>query len=219
MKKIISSLALTLAAFAASAGPIIGTCSIADIAGAYACSGAFSGNDTGNAATINTTLARFQALDPTLVGFHLVDKSDGVAGTQEVTITSTGSGTGTLTLNDPSNLLDFSVFGISLKAGDFYSLYLFDGGLLANNTSFAFTTTGVVFNDKDGNKVYTSLKDERMALSHASLWGFSPSNFGDSCGIGNGACDPTTTVPEPASLALVGAGLFAVGFARRKTAK
>jgi len=92
--------------------------------------------------------------------------------------------TGTLTLDQ----MQFGLVGFALKAGDSYSVYLFDAGQ-TGISSFNFNTAGSGTNP-NGNAI--------NGLSHAAL-------------ITNG-----TRVPEPASLGLIVAGLAGLGFAARR---
>lgn len=218
MKKIFSTLALALAAFAAQAAPMLtsaGICDVNDVTGAYACAGGFAGNDLGTPANVLAVGGQFATLGGFDNPFELIDNSNGTRGSQVALIYETGGKTGQLILEDPSDLLPFSIFGISLKAGNYYSLYLFDGGSLNGTlknlgttlTGLQFTTEGVGLNHKD----------VPLGLSHAALWGFEPTNFGGGCLLDPALCNPTS-VPEPGTLALLAAGLAGVGFtsARRR---
>lgn len=211
MKKIFSALVVALVAGSAFGGTVPGTCSINDVTYAYACDGAFSGNDTGNAVVLANTVSQFDTLDPfALAGtWQLVDKTDGTDGTQAVTfLGSNPSGT--------SGMLTFSqaisdIFGISIKAGNYYNIYMIDGGFVSGGvTSVDFSTANIA----------TNTHGVPLGVSHASLWGFSQSgNFGGSCELGNDCV--VTNVPEPGTMALMLSGILGVGAAarRRKNSK
>ncbi len=210
----LAALVISSAAFAGPvpAQPKAGTCSLTDITGAYACAGGFSGNDVGTPDTLLATGTKFAELGSFDTPFELIDTTDSDNGSQVSLIYGTGGKTGKLLLEDPTGLLNFSIFGISLKAGNFYSLYLFDGGLLPdvmNNltetmTELSFSTIGTGLNSQG----------TALGLSHAALWGVAPSNFGDGC-LGNDACNPPP-VPEPATLALAAIGLGVIALQRRR---
>jgi hypothetical protein len=95
-----------------------------------------------------------------------------------------GGTTGTLTLD----VTQYGMVGFALKAGDSYSVYLFDAGQ-TGISSFNFNTAGSGTNP-NGNAI--------NGLSHAGL------------------ITGRTTVPEPASLGLIVAGLAGLGFASRR---
>lgn len=206
MKKFLSIAALALFAISAQAnrpsGPPAGngqvgsTCSIADVSNSFACAGSFSGNDNTDVVGKFVTLSGL--FGPDVSGWKLIDKTDSATGTQAVQITSTGAKSGTLSFSQPI----YSVFGISLKAADSFSIYLLDGGqFLSGLSSVSFVTNGV---SKNGNGIPAD-------LSHASLWGFTPST--GTYGCGGGVCAP---VPEPQSYALMAAGLIGLGFFLRR---
>lgn len=87
-------------------------------------------------------------------------------------------------------------FIVALKAGNAFSLYRFTGQTNAHTINFK--TDGVQVN---GN-------DIAAGLSHAALFA-DPST----------SITTTSVVPEPSTYALMGAGLFAVGFAARRRRK
>lgn len=88
-------------------------------------------------------------------------------------------------------------FVIALKAGNAFSLYRFTGQV--GRTSVDFKTDGVQVNGKD----------IAAGLSHAALF-LDPKTS---------TVGTPTVVPEPGTYALMGAGLFAVGFAARRRRK
>jgi hypothetical protein len=147
--------------------------------GYVACSGAWSGNDIGNATTNSEVSSEIFSAFGLTVGSAV-----------DVTGTNTGS-SGTLSL--PS--AETGSFVIGLKAGDAFSLYEFNGGLVTGGiSSINFDTLGVGFSSS-GKEHYG------QGLSHADIW------LGGS---------PPTSTPEPASLALLAAGLAALAWAARR---
>lgn len=219
MKKILgtlAALAFSLVATSAIARPVAGACNPSDITGAYACTGGLVGNDLGNAANLARVGQAFADLGGFDDPFTLIDSSDTTRGSQIALIYETGGSTGRLLLEDPTSVLNFSVFGISLKAGNFHSLYLFDGGILSATevlgnlsptfTSLNFTTAGTALNHKG----------MPQGLSHAALWGFAPSNFGGGCLLDPTLCDPVSEIPEPATLALLATGLVGIALTTRR---
>ena len=230
MKKFFTALALAALAFSALAVPVPSAqvlCSPANIQGASSCSGAFAGTELGSAANLANAGAQFGDLafnsNLTLFNspFTLMDTSENTRGSQISLIYETGGGLGAILLKDPTGILNQSIFGIGLKAGNSYSLYVFNGATLSQNyvmdnlnsqwTALTYTTAGTSAN-------WWGIPQN---LSHASLWqGPVAPNFGDSCGIGNDGCS-IGNVPEPTSLALTLAGLGGLGFVtrRRKTEK
>lgn len=217
----LAALALSLASTLASAVPVT-SCNTADLVGSYACAGRYEGNDIGNSSTIARTVARFDAIDSNdFSAWTLVDTTGAATGSQVALIYSSGGSSGSLLLVDPLGLLAHNYFGITLKAADYYSEFVFDGGALYNAGLLNNVGTGVTSLDFSTASTASNRQGIAQNLSHASLWGFTTSttgNFGDSCGIGND-CNPLP-VPEPSSMALTLAGLGMVGFIarRRKTA-
>jgi hypothetical protein len=144
------------------------------------CAGAFEGNDKGSqqADVLATILAEFG-----LAGASYVGASDDAS-----------SGPFSNSPDGVSGTLDFdfaidSPFVLSLKAGNAFSLFYFDGAGAAIS-SIDFTTLGVSVNANEfGN-----------GLSHASVY----------------AAEMVPGIPEPETYALMLAGLAAVGFMSRR---
>jgi hypothetical protein len=135
------------------------------------CSGAFDGNSS------NQDVPAQILADWGLSGLTVTD----------VTGANGNATTGSFTFADMA-----SPFVLALKAGDAFSLYLFD----AHTTSINFDTLGVGF--FSGNK--TPIPHFGQGLSHATLYGSST----------------VTAVPEPETYALLMAGLAFVGWASRR---
>ena len=118
--------------------------------GYVGCAGAFSGNDTGNAATQTAVDAEI------LSAFGLT-----VTSATDVTGSQMNNTSGTLTL--PVDETGFFVIG--LKAGNAFSLYEFNGGAVSGGiSSINFDDLGVGF--------FTNGKEHNgQGLSHADIWG------------------------------------------------
>lgn len=197
---------LTLAATAAIAGSVQAVV-LAPVAGgptarvtdttvpALAAAGSFAGTDTGNANSVRDTLDtlafHFSSLVPGgTAAWALWDKTDSASGSQAHTFTGTASGnTGTLSFNAPIT----GWFALTVKAGNQFSLYLFDGGT-AGIGAVRYVTTGAAVNNRGIG----------LGLSHASLWG--------------GTAPVTSPVPEPETWALLLAGAAVLGFRVRRDA-
>jgi hypothetical protein len=143
------------------------------------CAGAFEGNDKNQLTDVLATiLAEFGLASASYVG-----ASDDAA-----------NGPFSGNPDGASDTLNFdfaidSPFVLSLKAGDAFSLFYFDGAG-APISSIDFTTLGVNINASDfGN-----------GLSHASVY----------------AAEMVPGIPEPETYALMLAGLAAVGFMSRR---
>ena len=117
----------------------------------------------------------------------------GLTGLVDTDVTGGNSGsTGTLTIPDQTGL-----FVIALKAGDAFSLYEFNGGAVTGGiTSISFDTLGVGFFSGHGSDQNIHIG---QGLSHADLYA-------------------PTSVPEPATLGLLGLGVVASALARRRKA-
>jgi hypothetical protein len=147
-----------------------------------ACSGAWEGNDASQQDSLMGQLELdFAGLLGDGASFAWLGKSDD-AGSGPFVSNSTAP-SGTLTFDEAQT----GLFAVSLKAGDAFSVYLFDGGD-AGVQSINFSTLGVQVN---GNGL-------GAGLSHAALIGVS------------GAVTPP--IPEPQTYALMLAGLGLVGF-------
>jgi hypothetical protein len=147
-----------------------------------ACSGAWEGNDASQQTSLMGQLELdFAGLLGDGASFAWLGKSDD-AGSGPFVSNSTAP-SGTLTFDEAQT----GLFAVSLKAGDAFSVYLFDGGD-AGVQSINFSTLGVQVN---GNGL-------GAGLSHAALIGVS------------GAVTPP--IPEPQTYALMLAGLGLVGF-------
>lgn len=181
MKKFLIAAALTLSSLGLMAAPNLPACSItADVeSDALACF-SMPGNDNG----VGSFVAQAALA-------HKFGVGDGPLGDNPWTKTqSFGSGgnSGTLTFSSAVPYL----FAVTLKAGNGYNAYLFDGGL-----------DGISSVDYSINK----------SLSHANLWTFTGQSDTYGCG---GVCAP---IPEPQTYAMMLAGLAGLGFVawRRKT--
>lgn len=152
------------------------------------CVGAFAENisdGTWNTFLSTTTTWHFTvggATSGPYAGLQYIGKSDDANGGPFTA--NVGGTTGTLTLD----MTQYGMVGFALKAGDSYSVYLFDAGQ-TGISSFNFNTAGSGTNP-NGNAI--------NGLSHAGL------------------ITGRTTVPEPASLGLIVAGLAGLGFAARR---
>jgi hypothetical protein len=154
---------------------------------ALACSGAWAGNDAPQFADLEAQLALdFAAFVGTGADFTFLGKSDD-ANNGPFTANPNNQTSGTLTFDTALT----GLFAVSIKAGDAFSVYLFDGGA-GGLTSIDFSTAGVSLG---GN-------GQPNALSHASLIGIEP-------GLVPG-------IPEPETYALMLAGLGVVGFMARR---
>lgn len=226
--KILSSLAVALClaiGTAASAAPVVSqvACSSSDVQDAFACSGAFAGNELGTASVLANTGAQFGNLYAANGGFDnspftLIDTSDNTAGSQISFIYETGGALGKVVINDPTSILNSTIFGVALKASDSYSLYIFDGALLSAPFGTTMENLAPFWTMLDYTTAGTSVnkRGTPQNLSHASLWqGPTSGNFGGCFGDPQ-FCDPVAQVPEPGSLALMGAGLGAMVFTRRR---
>jgi hypothetical protein len=150
MKKYLIAAALTLSAFAASAGAFLPACNtVNDVqSDAVACFNAV-GNDNGY---VGSFLAQVALADQ----FNLPEVTGPLGSNPWTKVQSFGSdnnGVGTLTFAAPVQ----GWFAVTLKAGRGYNAYLFDG-----------LTAGISSID------YSISKD----LSHANVWTFEQSNFG-----------------------------------------
>lgn len=118
-------------------------------ANAIAAAGSFSGNDTGNATTVQNTLdtisANFGSYVPGgTAAWVLWDKTDSASGSQTRTFTGNPqTATGTLSFNAPIT----GWFAVTLKSSDQFSMYLFDGGV-AGISSINYSTLGTSVNRK-----------------------------------------------------------------------
>jgi hypothetical protein len=161
-----------------------------------ACSGAWAGNDASQQVSLMTQLELdFAGLLDDGASFAYLGKSDD-AGSGPFVSNLNNATSGTLTFD----VAQTGLFAVSLKAGEAFSVYLFDGGD-AGLLSIDFSTLGVQVNENGIG----------AGLSHASLidvnGGVSPP--------GGGVTPP---IPEPETYALMLAGLGLVGFvaARRR---
>ena len=148
---------------------------------ALACSGAWAGNDTPQEADLLAQLAvDFGSVLGSGATFAVLGKSDDANNGPFTSNPETTSGT--LTFDTAQT----GFFAVTLKAGNAFSTYLFDGGVLGL-TSIDFSTAGVQVNQN-------GIPAE---LSHATLIDVSP-------------------IPEPETYALMLAGLGAMGFVARR---
>ena len=94
-------------------------------------------------------------------------------------------------------------FVLGVKAGNFFSYYLYDPtSLPAGALSEFWETKGTAANDKNGG----------ADISHMNLY----VEQGGGGGTDGCATEPCTTVPEPSTYALMGAGLAALAFVSRR---
>ena len=181
-----------LIAFAGSAQALTMTtpsCGAGRVTSSITCSGSWAGNDSNQQTGPNGVLAQLASDFSSNTGAGVwstlnSNKSD-----------SSGFGAFTSNPGDPSGILKFDTdqtgfFSVALKAGNQFSLYLFDGGI-SGLSSFEFNTLGTNVNSNNG---------KGRGLSHASLYTFT------------GATPPPQAVPAPAAVlpALFGMGMAAV---------
>jgi hypothetical protein len=178
--------AVAACAFAASASaaltPTSPDCVLSILDPAYSsCGGSFAGNDKNQQSDVEAFILSewnetftFQGSSDTAITFGPFT-SDGGGGT-----------TGTLTFDFPMT----TAFVLSLKAGDQFSLFYYDGST-SPVSSIDFSTLGV----NVGNQ------GQPLGLSHASLYAVE---------------GPVPFVPEPETYALMLAGLGVVGFVARR---
>lgn len=150
------------------------------------CSGAWAGNDSNQQADVLAQLAIDFAplLNPATTTYTVIGKSDDANSgpfTSNPPVTA-----GTLTFDS----LQTGYFAITLKGGDSFSTYLFDGGV-AGLQSIDFSMAGAALGPRG----------QVQNLSHATF------------------IDITTAVPEPETYALMLAGLGAVGFMAKRRRK
>lgn len=156
----------------------------------FSCGGSFDGNNKNQAAAVNAYIAANFTQNggvPTIVNQGASD--DANAG--PFTVAQTGN-TGTLTFD---NFISGN-FVLALKASNNFSLYYFTGAV--NLKSLTFTTNGVSVNQGNGTA---------NGLSHASLYTGSTTTI---------STVQISSVPEPTTYALMGAGLLALGVAARR---
>lgn len=140
--------------------------------GYVACSGSWSGNNLNQSAAVATQ----------------IQTDFGITATAPIDITGSAGNltSGMLMIPDQTG-----IFVISFKAGDAFSLYEFNGALVAGGiTSINFDTLGVGFFSNGGKEHFG------QGISHIDIYD------------GNGF-----SVPEPGVLALFAAGLAGLGFA------
>lgn len=149
MKNLLLSIVLVFAASSSFARPAATPCSTDDVAGSFACLGGFEGN-TINAGS-DQVLPKLSAWENfeidgfpiSTAGWERLDKSDA---SPTIFLSTPAAKSGEITFVDTL----FGTFGLALKAGPEWSVYLLDGGT-AGLSSVTFSI------DKD--------------LSHAALYG------------------------------------------------
>jgi len=143
------------------------------------CAGAFSGNDKNQQSDVLATILADFGLAGALFQGASDDVGSGPFGSNP------GGTTGSLTFDAAID----SPFVLSLKAGNAFSLFYFDGAG-APISSIEFTTLGVSVNQNGAGN----------GLSHASIY----------------ATQPIPAIPEPHISLLMLAGLAAVGFMAKR---
>lgn len=180
-----AAVALSALSFSASAALTMTspTCTASILDPAYtACGGSFAGNNSNQEADVLAFISSTFGLTTTSLG-----QSDTPMTFGPFTSNETGA-TGTLTFDSPQD----GAFVLSLKAGNQFSLFYYDGAGAAIST-ISYSTLGV----------NTNVRGIGNGLSHATLYGSSV----------------TPPVPEPETYALMLAGLGVVGFMANRRRK
>ncbi|MGA1627125.1 MAG: PEP-CTERM sorting domain-containing protein [Prochlorothrix sp.] len=173
---------------AAMVGGECGSTEITEVmTGEYlACSGAYEGNDSNDQVNVMNALASLGS-DLGLTGdwgYDAADKSD--ADGNGVFTSNPDISSGTLSFDSPM----YGIFAVALKAADYYSIFVFDGGTTGIST-FNFTTDGVALNSNSG---------DGADLSHATFYSYN-----------------AKPVPEPLTLLGTAAALGIGAVMRRRT--